>query len=89
MLRFAFRRLARWLVRWQAGRLGSMAKSAIAWCVAFFAGRAALAAAPGRILPLLAQESSGEGGYAILEWAIVVVLIGVALFGICRSSRRN
>jgi hypothetical protein len=40
-------------------------------------------------MPLLAQESSGEGGYPILEWAIVVLLIGVALFGICRSSRRN
>ena len=25
-----------------------------------------------------AQESSGEGGYPILEWAIVVLLIGVA-----------
>lgn len=38
--------------------------------------------------PILAQES-GEGGYAIIEWAIVVVLTGAALFVICRSSRRN
>jgi hypothetical protein len=41
------------------------------------------------VSPVLAQESSGEGGYAIIEWAIVVVLTGVALFVICRSSRRN
>lgn len=41
------------------------------------------------VSPILAQESSGEGGYAIIEWAIVVVLTGVALFVICRSSRRN
>lgn len=85
MLRFAFRRL----FLWQAGRLGSLVGAACAWYVAFFAGRAALAAAPGRIAPVLAQESSGEGGYPILEWLIVVVLIGAALFGICRSSRRN
>jgi hypothetical protein len=48
--------------------------------------RAALAG----VSPILAQESSSEGGgYAIIEWAIVVVLTGVALFVICRSSRRN
>ena len=41
------------------------------------------------VSPILAQESSGEGGYAIIEWAIVVVFTGVALFAICRSSRRN
>jgi hypothetical protein len=41
------------------------------------------------VSPILAEESSGEGGYAIIEWAIVVVLIGAALFVICRSSRRN
>lgn len=41
------------------------------------------------VSPILAQESSGEGGYAIIEWAIVVVLTGIALFVICRSSRRN
>jgi hypothetical protein len=41
------------------------------------------------VSPILAQESSGEGGYAIIEWAIVVVFTGVALFVICRSSRRN
>ena len=54
-----------------------------------FSGRAALAAGPAGLLPILAQESSGEGGYAILDWAIVVVLVGAALFVICRSSRRN
>ncbi len=49
-------------------------------------GRATLAG----VSPILAQESSGEGGgYAIIEWAIVIVLTGVALFVICRSSRRN
>jgi hypothetical protein len=49
-------------------------------------GRAALAG----VSPILAQESSSEGGgYAIIEWAIVVVFTGVALFVICRSSRRN
>jgi hypothetical protein len=41
------------------------------------------------VSPILADESSGEGGYPIIEWAIVVVLIGAALFVICRSSRRN
>jgi hypothetical protein len=41
------------------------------------------------VSPILAEESSGEGGFAIIEWAIVVVLVGVALFVICRSSRRN
>jgi hypothetical protein len=39
-------------------------------------------------LPLLAQ--SGEvGGYAVLEWLIVVVMFGLALFAVCRTSRRN
>jgi len=49
------------------------------------AGRVAVAG----VSPILAQESSGEGGYAIIEWAIVVVFTGAALFVICRSSRRN
>ena len=50
------------------------------------ASRAAVAG----VSPILAQESSSEGGgYAIIEWAIVVVFTGVALFVICRSSRRN
>jgi hypothetical protein len=53
-------------------------------CV-LLAGRVAVAG----VSPILAQDSSGEGGYAIIEWAIVVVLTGAALFVICRSSRRN
>jgi hypothetical protein len=41
------------------------------------------------VMPLLAQDATAEGGLPIIEWAIVVVLIGVTLFVICRSSRRN
>jgi hypothetical protein len=37
---------------------------------------------------LLAQEAAAEG-LPIIEWAIVVVLIGAALFVVCRGSRRN
>jgi hypothetical protein len=85
MLRSAFR----WLTPWQGTRLRFGARVLAALCVAVVGGRSAVAAGTGQIMPLLAQESSGEGGYPILEWAIVVLLIGVALFGICRSSRRN
>ncbi len=85
MLRSAFR----WLTPWPGTRLGMGATALGALCVAVVGGRDAVAAGTARIMPLLAQESSGEGGYPILEWAIVVLLIGVALFGICRSSRRN
>ncbi len=85
MLKSAFR----WLALWQGTRLGMGARVLGALCVAVVGGRGAVAAGTARIVPLLAQDSSGEGGYPILEWAIVVVLIGVALFGICRSSRRN
>jgi hypothetical protein len=85
MLRSAFR----WLTPWHGTRLRLGARALAALCVAIVGGRGAVAAGTGRIMPLLAQESSGEGGYPILEWAIVVLLIGVALFGICRSSRRN
>jgi hypothetical protein len=67
--------------------MGARALGAL--CVAVVGCQGALAAGTARIVPLLAQDSSGEGGYPILEWAIVVLLIGVALFGICRSSRRN
>ncbi|HXY35969.1 MAG TPA: hypothetical protein VEI07_17165 [Planctomycetaceae bacterium] len=53
------------------------------------------------ILPLLAQAkktattsapdvaAESGGSWPVLDWAIVVVLIGVALYAICRSSRRN
>jgi hypothetical protein len=85
MLRTAFR----WLVPWQGTHLGMGPGVLGALCVAVIGGRGAVAAGTARIVPLLAQDSSGEGGYPILEWAIVVLLIGVALFGICRSSRRN
>jgi hypothetical protein len=56
---------------------------------AILSGQAARADWRATLAPLLAQESAAEGGYAIIEWAIVVVLIGAALFVICRSSRRN
>ena len=85
MLRFAFR----WVTRWQGPRLEIGTKVLGALCVAVVGAQGAVAAGTARIVPLLAQDSSGEGGYPILEWAIVVLLIGVALFGICRSSRRN
>jgi hypothetical protein len=58
-------------------------------CGTMFSGRAALAEVTGKLAPILAQETSGEGGYPIIEWAIVVALVGAALFVICRSSRRN
>lgn len=42
------------------------------------------------LTPLLAQETTVEGsGYPVLDWLIVVVLIGAALFVVCRTSRRN
>jgi hypothetical protein len=34
-------------------------------------------------------EPAAETSWAILDWGIVVVLIGGALFAVCRSSRRN
>ena len=42
-----------------------------------------------RLTPLIAQETASEGGYAIVEWAIVVLFTAAALFAICRSSRRT
>jgi hypothetical protein len=52
-----------------------------------------------QIVPVLAQATktaadpaadAGSGGsWLVLDWLIVVVLIGGALFAICRSSRRN
>ena len=39
------------------------------------------------LVPVLAEE--GGEGYPILDWAIVVVLIGLAMFVICRTGRRN
>jgi hypothetical protein len=78
-----------WSQSGRKSRLSAAAKTLAAFCGAFLCGRAALASGVGALSPILAQESSGEGGYAIIEWAIVVVLVGVALFVICRSSRRN
>jgi|HubBroStandDraft_6_1064221.scaffolds.fasta_scaffold218299_2 hypothetical protein len=71
------------------GRLANCCKVLGTFCGVMLSQRIALAEGPARIVPLLAQESSGEGGYPIIEWAIVVVLVGVSLFVICRSSRRN
>jgi hypothetical protein len=70
-------------------RLSAAAKILGAFCGAIFSGHAAQANWRANLSPLLAQESAAEGGYPIIEWAIVVVLIGAALFVICRSSRRN
>jgi hypothetical protein len=33
-----------------------------------------------------AADSTGPG---VIDWALVVVLVGAAIFAICRSSRRN
>lgn len=33
--------------------------------------------------------AAGDGGFSIIDWAIVVVMIGAALFAVCRTSRRN
>jgi hypothetical protein len=71
--------------RGRASRRLTWASAASAVAGVLLSSRAAVAG----VSPLLAQESSGEGGYAIIEWAIVVVFTGVALFAICRSSRRN
>ncbi len=35
------------------------------------------------------EEVPAEGGVSVLDWGIVVVLIAVAIFVVCRSSRRN
>ena len=60
--------------------------------------RAAYASCSAFILPVLAQapktttaaDTPAEGGsWPILDWLIITVLIGGALFVICRSSRRN
>jgi hypothetical protein len=62
------------------------------------AARAFAADTTTRLVPVLAQatntaaEPAAEGGggtWPILDWLIVVALIGGALFAICRSSRRN
>jgi hypothetical protein len=60
------------------------------------AGQSAQAAGSTKLMTILAQtptttpaEPAAETSWAILDWAIVVVLIGGALFAICRSSRRN
>jgi hypothetical protein len=72
--------------RGRASRRLTWASAASAVAGVLLSSRAAVAG----VSPILAQESSGEGGgYAIIEWAIVVVFTGVALFAICRSSRRN
>ncbi len=60
--------------------------------------RAAQASWGADIVPLLAQAqkattaepAAAEGGsWPVLDWLIVVALIGGALYAICRSSRRN
>jgi hypothetical protein len=84
MLRIA----SAWSQSWRTSRLSAAAKTLAAFCGAFLCGRTAVAGGVGALSPILAQES-GEGGYGIIEWAIVVVLVGAALFVICRSSRRN
>jgi hypothetical protein len=62
------------------------------------ATRAAHAGYCAVILPILAQAQktaapeapAAEGGsWQVVDWLIVVVLVGGALFAICRSSRRN
>jgi hypothetical protein len=59
-------------------------------------GQSAQAVGSTMLSPLLAQaptttpaEPAAETSWAVLDWGIVVVLIGGALFAICRSSRRN
>ena len=60
------------------------------------AARATSRSCAAALLPVLAQaqktatEAPAEGGsWPILDWLIIVVLIGGCLFVICRSSRRN
>jgi hypothetical protein len=62
-------------------------------------GRAVQASWGADFVPLLAQAqkatttaepAAAEGGsWPVLDWLIVVALIGGALYAICRSSRRN
>jgi hypothetical protein len=49
-----------------------------------------------RLWPVLAQakttptsEPAAETTWPILDWLIVIALVGAALYVICRSSRRN
>ena len=84
MLKAAFARPQLW-----RSRLSVAVKLLGGLCAAILACRAALGGASAKLVPLLAQDTSSEGGYPIIEWAIVVVFIGGALFVICRSSRRN
>jgi hypothetical protein len=80
---------------WTAFRLLALP---IVW--ALQTARAAQADWSTTFLPLLAQakkatttapDAAAESGgsWPVLDWAIVVVLIGVSLYAICRSSRRN
>jgi hypothetical protein len=69
---------------------------ALSWVRAHNVARAVRANCSAILLPVLAQdqktatEAPAEGGsWPILDWLIIVVLIGGCLFVICRSSRRN
>jgi hypothetical protein len=73
---------------WRQSRLWAAARTVGALGGILLSSRAALAGSMG-LAPILAQESSAEGGYPIIEWLIVIVFTGAALFAICRSSRRN
>jgi len=76
-------------VSWRLARTGARHLSA-SLAVVLLCANATSAAWHPAFTPLLAQESTVEGGgYAILDWLIVVVLIGAALFVVCRTSRRN
>jgi hypothetical protein len=81
-------------------RLASVAGRVVALALVWGIGLAhtAQAAWATTVLPVLAQaaqktaapETPAEGGsWPVLDWLIVVVLLGAALFTICRSSRRN
>jgi hypothetical protein len=90
------------LLRMATGRrlvstAGHLAVAACAWSL--LAARTFAADATTQLVPVLAQatktapdpaaDAGSGGGWFVLDWLIVVVLVGGALFAICRSSRRN
>jgi hypothetical protein len=81
-----------------ASAAGRLALAALGWSL--LTARTFAEGATTQLVPILAQATkttaadpaadAGSGGsWLVLDWLIVVVLIGAALFAICRSSRRN
>jgi hypothetical protein len=49
----------------------------------------AVAFAAGKTAPPPAETTPSEPGFPVLDWLIVVVMVGLAVFVVCRTSRRT